>query len=219
MYLCWDKKIIHDISDSTITSLYENGYLFTRQEKGSMDQTRSVRINIAAYTSSSENRRIMRKTEQLEFSTIPLPDPTYHWSMGKLAKDFYDKKFGDGVFSANKAKELMSDETKSNFNMAFVFRHGVDIFGYALCYEQKDMLHYSYPFYDLAVAEEHKNIGMGMMIRAVRYAEQKGKKYIYLGSAQRPTDTYKFQFSGMEWFDGTSWNTDFDKLKQLLREV
>ena len=183
-----------------------------------MDQTRSVRIDLSKYSSSSENRRIMRKTEELEYSTIPLPDPTYHWSMGKMAKDFYDAKFGKGTFSANKAKELMSDETKSNFNLAFVFRHGTDIVGYALCYEQKDILHYSYPFYDLAVAEEHKSLGMGMMVRAVRYAEEKGKKYIYLGSAQRPTDTYKFQFKGMEWFDGAAWHENLDVLKEALKQ-
>ena len=55
--------------------------------------------------------------------------------------------------------------------------------------------------------------------RAVQSAKASGKQYIYLGSAQRPNDTYKFQFDGIEWFDGESWQTDFEKLKNILQKV
>jgi arginyl-tRNA--protein-N-Asp/Glu arginylyltransferase len=55
-----------------------------------------------------------------------------------------------------------------------------------------------------------------MMTKAVLYAKEQGKKYIYLGSAQRPTDTYKLQFAGLEWFDGTQWQADLKKLTSIL---
>ena len=57
------------------------------------------------------------------------------------------------------------------------------------------------------------NLGMGMMTKAIVWAKDSGKKYIYLGSFQRPTDTYKLQFSGLEWFDGRVWKNDLDELK------
>jgi len=84
---------------------------------------------------------------------IPLPFPDYHWSIGKLAKDFYDTKFGDGTFSANKVKELLT--TKHNFNRLFVYTAGQKTsgeergLGYTICFESDEILHYSYPFYNL----------------------------------------------------------------------
>jgi hypothetical protein len=42
---------------------------------------------------------------------------------------------------------------------------------------------------------------------------------MFLGSAQRPSDTYKMQFSGLEWFDGQQWNTDTEALKNILHTL
>ena len=207
MYLSFNKKTITDFSDENINTLYNKGYVFVRTGYGDMDQTRSVRINLDKFEMSSENKRILRKTEDMKLDVfIDLPYSDYHWSIGKLAKDFYETKF-DIKFSAHKIKELLTD--KSNFNKFLTYGPG-----YSICKETNKMVHYSYPFYDL---EADKNTGMGMMVRAVEYAKEQGKKYIYLGSAQRPGDTYKFQFSGMEWFDGEGWSEDFEKLKIKLK--
>jgi hypothetical protein len=59
---------------------------------------------------------------------------------------------------------------------------------------------------------------MGMMTLAVQYAKESKKNFFYMGSAQRPTDTYKFQFRGMEWFDGAAWHSNFDVLKEALKK-
>ena len=58
---------------------------------------------------------------------------------------------------------------------------------------------------------------MGMMVRAVQWAKDLDKKYIYLGSFQRPGDVYKLQFKGLEWFDRKAWSEDLNKLKSLLK--
>ena len=55
-----------------------------------------------------------------------------------------------------------------------------------------------------------------MMIRAIEWAKQSGKRYVYLGSLQRPSDTYKLQFEGLEWFDGKEWKTDLEEVKKVL---
>lgn len=219
VYLKWNTKKISDHSDTTdITSLYNEGFVFTRKGKGELDQTRSMRIDLSAFKLSSENRRILRKTEDLVYSKYDLPCTTYHWSIGKMAKDFYDEKFGPKTFSANKAKELLTDMEKSNFNQVFVYKlkeNEDDKIGYAICYENDDMLHYSYPFYNLPTPIS--SMGMGMMLRAIQYAKESGKKYIYLGSAQRAGDTYKLQFKGLEWFDGKMWRQDLELLKAILK--
>ena len=213
MYLVWQKKTIEPGDDTAVTVAYEAGFVFTRVARGAMDQTRSVRIDLSKFELSSENRRVLKKTDGLELQSIPLPYADYTWQLGKLAKDFYDDKFGVGTFSANKIKELLTGST-SNFNRFLVYTLNNTPVGYCIAYENNDLLHYSYPFYDRAT--DISNLGLGMMLRAIVHAQETGKKYIYLGSAQRPTDTYKLQFTGLEWFGGEQWSMDYESLKTIL---
>lgn len=218
MYFRWNQQTITDFSDENTNAMYNRGFVFTRVGKGVINQTRSLRIDLSRFELSSENRRILRKTEEITLEAANLPYKKYHWSIGKTAKDFYEEKFGAGTFSANKVKELLTSE-ESNFNRLFVYtlEGNDDPAGYCIARETNELIHYSYPFYSLT----HKhinNIGMGMMLRAIVYAKEHGKKYIYLGSFQRPGDTYKLQFAGLEWFDGEAWGDDLEQLKQVLTD-
>ncbi|MDO8509844.1 MAG: hypothetical protein Q7S24_01750 [bacterium] len=217
MYLTWAEKTITDFSEANIETWYEQGFLFTRVAKGIMKQTRSVRIDLNKFAVSSENRRMLRKTENLKLDIHTLPYSEYEWTIGKLGKDFYDTKFGDKTFSANKIKELMTDPGKSNFNTLFRYSLTNQSIGYCVAYQSKNILHYCYPFYNLE--KSSKDTGLGMMIRAVIWAKEQNNKYLYLGSAQRPGDTYKFQFNGIEWFDGKKWNGDIAEIKTLLQNI
>ena len=178
-----------------------------------MNQTRSLRIDLQKFSLSSENRRIVKKTEGLELDVMTLPYSDYHWSIGKLAKDFYTTKFGDGTFSANKVKEILTDETKSNFNQLLIYKINNESVGYCVVYSNATLLHYSYPFYNLS--ENQTNLGMGMMLRAIMWTQEQKKEYIYLGSFQRATDTYKLQFAGLEWYDGEQWQNNLGELKKI----
>lgn len=225
MYLTWDEQTIENYSSKNIDTMYNRGFVFTRPSEGLMQQTRSVRVDLSKFELSSENRRILRKTDGLQITNHKLPITNYHWTIGKLAKDFYTTKFGDGTFSANKIKELLTSGRK-DFNRLFQYtvssrgisdtndvaissekiasssttpRNDTDPIGYCIAVETPDILHYSYPFYNLETAP--KDMGLGMMTRAIIWAKENGKKYIYLGSAQRESDTYKFQFSGIEVFE------------------
>lgn len=218
-YLSWDNTTLSDFSEETINDHYNRGFVFGRPSEGYMDQTRSMRIKLGDFMLSSENRRILRKTEEIEMAPYPLPCTVYTWEVGKLGKDFYDTKFGDGTMSANKIKELMTGG-RQDFNRVLVYKDATlaekptTRLGYCIGVETKKIFHYSYPFYDLDRAP--KNMGMGMMLKAIVWAQEQGKEFIYLGSAQRPGDVYKLQFAGLEWFDGGEWTDDLDGLKELL---
>lgn len=169
------------------TLKYSEGFVFTRIAKGDMYQNNSVRINLSKFSLSSENRRILKKIDlNLVIKNLPLTD--YDWKIGKMAKDFYDAR--NAKFSANKIKELLT--TDHNFNT--LLDYGV---GYCICYVNEEMLHYCYPFY----ASENKDTGMNMMLRAIVYAQEKGLKYVYLGSF----NTYKMQFEGVEVYKDGVW--------------
>ncbi|MDE1975240.1 MAG: hypothetical protein KGI49_01880 [Patescibacteria group bacterium] len=222
-YLHWDEKTITDFSEENIAAMYDRGYVFTRIGKGVMQQTRSVRINLLKFELSSENRRILKKMDSgVYLKVIRIPDDMldgiYDWSIHKMGTDFYSKKFGDSVFSANKIKDLILNKEKSNFNRLLVYTEdelgNYFQIGYCIAYENTKMIHYSYPFYDLE--KSPKDMGMGMMLEGIDYAKKTGKQHIYLGSLQRPTDTYKLQFAGLEWFDGKEWKNDIHEVKKLL---
>ncbi len=214
-YLHWKEKTLTDASASAISKDYADGFVFTRLGKGVMHQTRSVRIDLARFKLSSENRRILKKVEGLSLTHTPLPLSDYSWTIGKLAKDFYDTKFTPGIMSAQKVKEMLTEPTQSNFNTLLSYSSGSLTLGYAITYQSTSFLHYSYPFYDLE--QSPKDTGLGMMILAILYAQESGLDYVYLGSLQRPSDTYKLQFEGLEWFDGTRWSTDLEDAKNVLR--
>ena len=179
-YLHWKEETISDLSEKPVAAMYGRGFLFNRKGGGVMHQTRSARIDISKFELSSENRRILKKTEGLEIEAVTLPlREEYDWSIGKMAKDFYAAKFGPDVMSANKIKELLTDHAKSNFNVLLTYSKQGSVVGYAICHQDPSFLHYSYPFYDLNAAP--KDMGLGMMIRAVQYAKGAGMKYVYLG--------------------------------------
>lgn len=214
-YLFWKEEKLKDFSSENITNMYENGYVFTRIDKGIMHQTRSLRLNLDKFHISSENRRILKKIDNLEIKKIDLPIDNYDFSIGKMAKDFYEKKFGQKIMSAQKIKEMLTNNDKSNFNLLLQYINTDQmIFGYTICYSNDSIIHYSYPFYNLEQCP--KDMGLIMMINTIKSIKESGLKYVYLGSLQRPTDTYKLQFSGLEWFDGKKWQTDLNEAKKII---
>ncbi|MFB6181842.1 MAG: hypothetical protein ABEJ24_03010 [Candidatus Magasanikbacteria bacterium] len=213
-YLKWDEVSIDDFSDEHINEMYNKGYVFTRLGNGHMDQTRSLRIDLDKFELNNENKRVLRKTDEVKMRKEALPYSDYHWSIHKLGKEFYDK-FKEGLFSANKVKELCTNQKKPDFNILFVYSQDDEDLGYCVTLETNNIIHYSFPFYDRN--KSPKYMGMGMMVRAIKSADDKDKKYFYLGSAQRPGDTYKLQFEGLEWFDKENWSQDLDKLKKILK--
>lgn len=208
--------VLEDLSASIINALYDKGFVFTRLGKGVMHQVRSVRVELQTFELSSENRRVLERSSGVFLDFFRLDQFSYHWKIGKLAKDFYTAKFGPDVLSANKIRELFTDPDKSNMNSVLKYSHGKTPIGYCLSFETTNLIHYSYPFYQhpgfdpveykaLMNIDVPKVMGIAMMTKAVVWAKEQNKHFIYLGSVQDERSLYKFQFKGVEWFDGKIW--------------
>jgi len=201
MYSKLDSIVHTDVSNDSIEFLYAKGFVFTRIRKGSLDKVISCRVNLKEFTLTSENRRILKNNADLTLKLVTLPYESYSWKIGKMGLDFYSQKFGKGIMSANKIKEMFIDPSKSNMNAVFeyAFPNTDRPVGYCLAFRTPKIIHYSYPFYD---QDQGKNIGMAMMLKAIVYAKENNFEYIYLGSERK----YKLQFKGVETFDGQKWN-------------
>ena len=216
-YYKTDQKILTDFNAINITELYSKGYVITRVKKGLFNQTRSLRIDLSKFELNSENRRVLKKNENLDLVLKELPYQNYSWEIHKLGKDFYTIKFGDGTMSASKIKEMFLEPDKSNVNSSFEYLIENKDIGFCLLYINDSIVHYAYPFYDLSIPKEN-NIGMAMMLKAIVWAKENNKQYIYLGSAVDSKSKYKLQFEGLEWFDEKTqdWNTNLEDLKALI---
>lgn len=207
MYHFFSQLAIRDFSPKNIDEVYDQGFVFTRLGKGVVYQVRSLRVCVSEFELSSENRRVLRKGEDVLCRVESLPYLQYTWSVGKLGHEFYERKFGQNIMSANKLKEMFTDPSRSNVNCVFVYSipgHEAPI-GYCLGVETPHIIHYSYPFYDLSL---ERDLGMVMMVKAITWAQERTKQYIYLGTLQK----YKLQFKGVEWWDGKKWiNNEGDR--------
>ncbi len=212
-YINFKTETLTDFSNENIERMYDNGFVMTRIGKGVMNQTISLRIKLADFELTSENRRILRKNEDvtLQISSLPLSSDEYNWKIHKLAKDFYTRKFGDSTFSAVKIKELI--QQNHNFSDLFMYYQTnlADPIGYCICLRTEKILHYCYPFYDLEFSQTHSNLGMGMMLKAIINAQENGLEYVYIGSLTREQDKYKLQFKGLE-----KWNNDLSAWESIL---
>jgi arginyl-tRNA--protein-N-Asp/Glu arginylyltransferase len=196
-----------------LNKIYDMGFLPSRAKLNLFYLARSLRVDLSKFEPSSENRRILRKTESLQLTAYSLREFEYGWEIGKLAKDFYDKRFGKGTMSANKIKWLFTSGACSD---VLEYKDSGKTIGYCLVNNTGQILHYAYPFYELEYFD--KNAGMGMMLRAILHAKEEGLKYVYLGTCYTEESLYKTQFKGIEYFTGFSWSRDIEKLKELIRE-
>ena len=193
--------------------IYEKGFLATRIKKNYYYLTRNLRIDLKEFSLNSENRRVLKKTEGLEIENKKLKNFDFDYSLSKLATDFSKKQFNKIIITPKKLKWLFEGEFFTN---VLIYKLDGKEIGYCITMETEDLLHYAYPFYNPELIGS--NIGMGMMIKAIEYAKENSKKYVYLGTVYTPKSLYKIQFRGIEWFDENSWSRDVEKLKNKIKE-
>ncbi len=198
-----------------LNRIYSMGFLPSRTRKTLFYLGRSLRIDLDKFSMSSENRRIKRKTTYIKEEIRKLDDFNYSYKIGKMGVDFYKERFGRKILSAYRIKWLF---TKSNCTDVIIYYDKNDkdkVIGYCVIYLTDKILHYAYPFYDLDYL--NKNLGIGMMLRSIRWSKENNLKYLYLGTCYTESSLYKTQFSGIEFFNGFKWDSDIDNLKERIR--
>lgn len=194
--------------------IYENGFLPIRSLPEVYYLSRNIRVDLSKFEISSENRRILKKTENFESNLIPLSEFTYTAKVQKFCKDYSEQKLGKGLFSAAAIKSIFANKI---FNYVFVFKEiGTQKeVGFAVCFISENFLQYGYAFYDLEYFKD--NLGARMMLEAILWANKSNKKYAYLGTCYEESALYKTEFKGVEFFNGFRWSEDLNELKELVR--
>lgn len=210
-------------SQSDIPAIYDNGFLpYTGNTDISQPVfylARSLRVRLEDFSDSSENRRVNRK-----FSDTPAEVIRHNIE----DFDIKDKKFTD--FCLDYAKQRFSNGSLDGRRLNYILSNKIatDIFeikvsnsntllGYIIAVVYANTFHYWFSFYNTVIAAA-KPLGKWLMWKMIRWAQEEGLEYIYLGTAYGPKALYKVRdFKALEFFDGNFWNDNTSLLKQLCK--
>jgi len=196
-----------------VEKIYENGFLPIRSLPNVYYLARGVRVNLSEFVPSSENRRILKKTENFSAEAIPLSQFKYDSEVQKLCRDYAEERLGKAVFPVPAVRSVFTGQV---YNQVFVFKdQDKNPVGYAVGFTNDRLLQYAHAFYDLKYLSE--SLGARMMLEAISWAKDKGCQFAYLGTGYDEGALYKTEFSGVEFFNGFTWSKNLAELKAILK--
>jgi arginyl-tRNA--protein-N-Asp/Glu arginylyltransferase len=200
--------------DETPADIFNAGFLPSSRQLDRFYLCRQVRVNLAKFKPSSENRRILRKGAGIEVKLVPRDKFDYTPERRQFFKTYADIKFGKDVMTFERLDALFDAPIISHL-LVFTDAATAKEIGVATLYlEGKALAFYYYAFYDLNYYA--RNLGMFMMTSAAALFAEHGKKHLYLGTCYSDAALYKTQFAGAEFFNGFRWSANLKELKYIL---
>jgi len=178
---------------------YQKGLLPQRNKKGFYYHQSSCRTNLKNFTLSSENRRILKKTQEYNFEKIPLANFRYTVDLQKTL--FHWTKKLDWDFPISSIKTIFTNHI---FNQLYIWKNqNSQIIAYSLCYFSSTISHIAYVFYHPQL--NHSNLPIRLTLQVVIDSHRLGLKYCYLGRFSPQTGYYKRNMPGFEHFQKHQW--------------
>lgn len=194
--------------------IFNAGFLPSSRDLDRFYLCRQVRVNLAGFKPSSENRRILRKGAGIEVKLLPREKFDFTPARREFFKTYADIKFGKDVMNFERLDALFASPIISHLLVFTDAATGKEVGVATLYLEGKALAFYYYAFYDLNYYA--RNLGMFMMTSAVAQFAERGVKHLYLGTCYSDSALYKTQFAGAEFFTGFRWSDNLKELKFLL---
>lgn len=201
-------------ADEAPSDIFNAGFLPSSRNLDRFYLCRQVRVNLAKFKPSSENRRILRKGEGIEVKLVSRDKYDYTVERRQFFKTYADIKFGKDIMSFERLDGLFAAPIISHLLLFIDSKSGAEIGAATVYLESKELAFYYYAFYDLNYYA--RNLGMFMMTTAAAWFAERGVKYLYLGTCYSQTALYKTQFAGAEFFNGFRWSDNMEELKFLI---
>jgi arginyl-tRNA--protein-N-Asp/Glu arginylyltransferase len=199
----------------TPADLFQAGFLPSSRNLDRFYLCRQIRVNLADFKPSSENRRILRKGAGLEARLVPRAEFDYTSERRQFYKTYADIKFGKDVMTYERLDSLFASPVISHLLVFTDTAKGAEVGAATLFLEGRELAYYYYAFYDLNYYA--RNLGMFMMTSAVALFSQRRCRRLYLGTCYSQNALYKTQFAGAEFFNGFRWSDNLAELKFILR--
>jgi len=210
-YAVWAIPEAHE----TPSMIFAQGFLPSSRELDRFYLCRQIRVQLNRFEPSSENRRILRKGNGIDFELIAREDFDYTAQWRGFCKTYADIRFGKDVMSFQRLESLFNSKIISHLLLFTDKEKQQDVGLVTLYLEEKRLAYYYYAFYDLNYYS--RNLGMFMMTSAVNYFAQHGFDHLYLGTCYSRNALYKTQFGGFEFYNGFCWSQNLKELKYLIK--
>ncbi len=178
---------------------YQNGLLPQRNDKNLFYQQSSSRCNLKDFVLSSENRRIIKKTQDYTFQKVKLSDFNYNLDVQKEIFKWIKELQWDYPISS--VKNVFTNHI---FNYLYLWKDAHNnLVAYSLCYFSDEISHIAYVFYNPKLA--HTNLPIRMVLQVVCDSHDLGLSYCYLGRFSKENGFYKRNMPGFEYFQNKQW--------------
>lgn len=199
----------------TPADAFAAGFLPGAANLGRYYLCRQLRVPLAAWRPSSENRRVLRKAANLRCELIPKAQFDFSVARRERWLAYAASKWGADVMSPQRLERLINGAVITHV-LHFTDSITDTDAGTALLYvESPRVAFYYYSFYDLT--PETRHVGLAMMTRAAEFFATARCAHLHLGSCYSEAALYKTQFEPMEFFNGFRWSRNLEELKHLVR--
>ena len=199
----------------TVARAYDAGFLPHSADPSVRDifyMARSVRVPLASFLLSSENRRILKKfAGQSSCTVLSKKELLADTDLLSCFLNYFKERHGERVMNEERARGIFSTPHPIR---AVRYEHEGSLAGYVLEIADSSCVHYWYSCY--APAYTGSSFGMWLMLDAILRGQKEGRENIYLGTAYGAKGKYKTNFAPLEFWDGSSWNKDTQELKRLI---
>ncbi len=180
---------------------YSLGYLPQRNSPHLFYFDSSCRSNLINFKLSSENRRILNKTENFSFTKTESKKINFSLEIQKQIFGWIKKLEWD--FPISSVKNIF---TKHIFNYIYVWKNeNNEVVAYGLCLFTQSISHIAYVFYNPEYS--HGNLPIRLVLQVIIDSQELGLKYCYLGRFSESTGFYKRNMPGFEYFKDNNWIT------------
>lgn len=200
--------------------IYDSGFLpysgnRIKNEETLFYMARSARIKLSNFEFSSENRRVYKKflLEDFLITENPAVSFTENIEMINFCLEYFKERHGPDVMTEERIKRILSF-TPETVVVEYKLKSG-EVAGYVIEIHGKDMRHYWFSFFDLKFA--YSSFGMWLMLNRTIQAKDAGLKNYYLGTVYGDKALYKTNIYSLEYWNGTEWIEDVQKLKVRAR--
>jgi arginyl-tRNA--protein-N-Asp/Glu arginylyltransferase len=183
---------------STIEETYDHGLLPQRNEPGKFYQDTSGRCRLDNVLLSSENRRIIRKTEKFTYRTIPLSEFEYNLNVQKQI--FRWLKILGWDFPISSVKKIFKSHI---FNQLDIWYDGQEVVAYSVSLCTNSISHIAYVFYNPEYS--HGDLPIRLVLQFIIDSATKNLQYAYVGRFSKDTGYYKRNLPGFEYFEDNHW--------------
>jgi hypothetical protein len=196
--------------DDTPASMLASGFLPSLPDLSRWYLCRQVRVELPAFSPTSENRRILRKgaglsCTLLERSAFGFDPPRLEFCHGCACRRWSrppPRERIERIFASPLTSHvaLFRRPDGSDAGIVTLLRDGGTWF-------------YSNAFHD---PEAPPGTGAFLMTETVRMLARDGQGFLHLGTCYSRPSLYKVQFPGVRFFDGNRWCADVKALKHLI---